>query len=1445
MQEIAKALGMDPRADMFVQLNSNYATRYDWLDFYKCIDHTDDVSAFEDYSKEDLMETCLMILEDEYRYKVMSQRGYMLMYGSDKNALLTMVRYYYHEYEKEWEEWADFYSNRLEIEFIRREDANTTEIKERVKDDIRNTYGATGDAANWNDIDSIKEWFEWYSDQHRLWKDFLENYLNTERIDDLKISMLQYRVKQILIGDYGANENSADWEDIASVVTWWNKHNDEEWKEWSSFYRQITPDEHITQKEYPINRIKQLMKMECIENYGANEQDVDWNNLDSIKEWWDININEWYKVKQLYDEAFKGTQQPTVLDSNPCSQYDRNINPTELNTQDLIDKIYEHLHKEINYEGGDTYKDLKKAIGKLRDYKERRDKSISGYEKWVERMNQDSGRVKDIMDRLNKNPTRWSIEFDELSNRDREILLPLLKGFFDDTIAKLPIDHYKLRYRVGKSWHNRLLIPEVWNDLMKNLTEDHFLFNIQDQPPDYFYEDGGGKLPEWSLFSAIEFLPIDHRSKVNNDNGRRKKVYADRGGSFFKYLLTDDVPSIVKEYLKRLQIFDTLLTKDGTRQRDELNDCCFVYALKQTGRFSDQVLDKIRLRVNSRYLSNGKVRIICEEFGINLRISYLYNTAHDKIIEFKQNDTDEPINVCFHEKHYFIEEKTPFSHHYITHMNTLDESYADREPKNQKYYRKTRSYISSSQLVRALFDGNYLRQICYGDVTLLKTVFHNSVDKDISGIDLEFNEKHCTRLIAPKKKLQVFAASSDNGRKRGDKKGYIYWYADFESDVSGAYHIPFMCVLQSADGSISKTFVLDDAVTGLLTFLPNDSVVYFHNLAYDVRMICTKADGLVIKKSVVKGGKVFSFQVVYKGKSICFKDTLPILSCKLSLLPKMFDLGIDVKKELFPYKYYTKERLMSNIGVIMDAGKEEDEPWTDKDYMIFNENIDRIGCRCEECVGCFDMMAYAEFYCKQDVNILRLGFNAFRDGFIKDFDLDPYDFLTISSLANEVFNKRVYYNNDLYQLGGNVRMFVSQAIRGGRCMTAYNKKWHIQEPLNDFDAVSLYPSAMARLYTVKGRPKVIPEWVINGSSYKGSVNKGSDNSYVYEWLKDKSAYVVEIRITAVRKHYPFPLLVTKVNGKNINDDNLSEPMNTVVDNITLEDLIEFQGIEFEVIRGYYWDGERDYTIQSVIKELFSMRAEYKRQKNPLEQLYKLIMNSCYGKTIQRPVNKKLVYKREGDELDRYWTKNYNKIIDDIQIDGSRIHVLEVNTQIDDHFNYTLLGIHVLAMSKRIMNEVMCLAHDIGCKIYYQDTDSMHIRCQDIDSLSKAFSEKYGRELIGKELGQFHNDFACINGHSDMPVSVESYFIGKKLYIDKLRDDSGDVDYHIRGKGLTQKSIEYKVKEEYDGDPMKLYKALYDGTAVVFDLTKGQPCFKMDKNMTVSTLKKFVRRICVQ
>ncbi len=161
------------------------------------------------------------------------------------------------------------------------------------------------------------------------------------------------------------------------------------------------------------------------------------------------------------------------------------------------------------------------------------------------------------------------------------------------------------------------------------------------------------------------------------------------------------------------------------------------------------------------------------------------------------------------------------------------------------------------------------------------------------------------------------------------------------------------------------------------------------------------------------------------------------------------------------------------------------------------------------------------------------------------------------------------------------------------------------------------------------------------------------------------------------------------------------------------------------------------------------------------------------------------------------------------------------------------------MSKRIMDEVMCLAYDIGCHVYYQDTDSIHIDCDDLHKLEQEFLKKYGRELRGKDLGQFHNDFPTINNHNEVPRSIQSYFIMKKCYIDKIQDSTGEIDYVIRGKGLTQNSILHTA--ELKGGLMNLYKSLFEGNEETFDLTYGQPSFDMKNDFTVSTRQKFIRK----
>jgi hypothetical protein len=577
--------------------------------------------------------------------------------------------------------------------------------------------------------------------------------------------------------------------------------------------------------------------------------------------------------------------------------------------------------------------------------------------------------------------------------------------------------------------------------------------------------------------------------------------------------------------------------------------------------------------------------------------------------------------------------------------------------------------------------------------------------------------------------------------------------------------------------------------------------------------------------------------VFYKGKTITLKDSYSLINSALAQFPEIFGLK-GIQKEIFPYNLYTIDRLKEGVADIENAWQYEARSWTEEDIIRFNENIKH--CQSDLPERKFDLWKYAEFYCQQDVDVLRQGFQIFRQGLKDDFDVDAIDFISNCSIAYEVLKKKVFYpNGNVYELGGVVQKFCQQSIRGGRCMTAHNEKHHTQVPIEDFDAVSLYPSAMTRIPIISGKPKII-----------------TDTNYE-ELRKISTAFVVDIEILSVKKHYAFPL-ISLPNKEGIiewtDDEEKVVGKVITVNHITLEDLINFQQIEFKIIRGYYWDGKEDYAIRDLIEFLFNKRAEYKKDKNPFQTIIKLLMNSMYGKSIQKEIDTELRF-IPSKETEKYWVKNYYRIEEANKIPNSKLHCFKIKKPIDDHFNNVLFGSMVLAMSKRIMNEVMCLAEDIGCKIYYQDTDSLHIERTDLSKLEKAFEEKYGRKLVGKNLGQFHSDFASRDERDDVEYACESFFICKKLYCDMLLMKNGTTNIMYRGKGITKQSMELTSLRLFQKLPKdathptappieqalkKLYEKLYEGETISFDLCEGRAQFKFNPDFTVSTLHSFVR-----
>ena len=78
-------------------------------------------------------------------------------------------------------------------------------------------------------------------------------------------------------------------------------------------------------------------------------------------------------------------------------------------------------------------------------------------------------------------------------------------------------------------------------------------------------------------------------------------------------------------------------------------------------------------------------------------------------------------------------------------------------------------------------------------------------------------------------------------------------------------------------------------------------------------------------------------------------------------------------------------------------------------------------------------------------------------------------------MASSFMLKPGCYDN-VYQISGAIQQFITKCVVGGRIATNSNKQYHIKKKTADFDACSLYPSAMYFMEGfLKGLPNVLSD----------------------------------------------------------------------------------------------------------------------------------------------------------------------------------------------------------------------------------------------------------------------------------------------------------------------------------------------------------------------------------
>jgi hypothetical protein len=835
----------------------------------------------------------------------------------------------------------------------------------------------------------------------------------------------------------------------------------------------------------------------------------------------------------------------------------------------------------------------------------------------------------------------------------------------------------------------------------------------------------------------------------------RKRKHEESG--FFPYWNTTDKDLIKYQIFKKTDKYQELSV-----------DNCFVYTLQQSKQFTDIEMSEIKLFIQTRDLSVRKINQICQRF--NFSVNLKRRRPDGKLDVRKLNgQKSRHIHIGVIHNHYFLNENRSFE--LIENIELLHgfEPIGVRETveMTREYYKNEDMSVPSLE-IRVSGDSVNCRPF------ELKT--KNVMRTHIWVADFESYQDSKTSDATMKCSLRPLLLVSKRSM-------YMNEYGDVEKVQDT------LRVMQKLQKSDMKDWLRDITskckkyqvigTDGKPSTVTEKAVVYFHNLKYDfVQMLDLMDDEIRVKSVLPHGGSMLSAKVIYDGKTIEFRCSYRLTTMSIKDLAKSF-LGKEQQKEMCPYSLYTEETLhMESVPV-----KVLEEFYQGDVLLEFRELAKEFIHN-----GQFFLHSFNEFYCIRDVEILDECLFKFQQLIHGEFQMpvNALSFLTCASLADYYVSYQGAYDG-VYELCGMPQLFCSQAVVGGRTMTNSNKAWKVQEEIADEDINSLYPAAMSQIEIPIDMPIEI-----NGDYPLSTV----------------PYYIVEIEVLDITHEREFPLLSSK-DKKGVRIFSNDVRGKVILDKVSLEDAVEFQGMKYRLIRGYVWT-KTNPKIQTIIRYIYDKRVELKKAGDQREVLYKLIMNSSYGKNLLKPFEKKSCIVDKQD----FGTKiinSYQNISKVCNLPNDKYLIEEFNQTLEQ-FNRVHVGCQILSQSKRIMNKIMCLADDCGIKIYYQDTDSMHLGIKDRSTLENKYREKYGHGLYHKsELGKLSSDFKVEDQDGKVfkdGIGVEGYYLGKKQYAVRVQNSKGQVGYHMRQKGIPSSFMSYGDYEEmYQGK--QIIKKLID------------------------------------
>lgn len=1074
----------------------------------------------------------------------------------------------------------------------------------------------------------------------------------------------------------------------------------------------------------------------------------------------------------------------------------------QIEQEEKVDQIVEEVKKEI-----------KKEIKKAEDKKMKKDIEDMLY----------AYQVEEEQNKMIESEIKHQLKEQQKEMKEKQQIKELRKKLYQQGDIQAGLDLFTMKQATEKDKNKLIRLIDriaIGKKLLFKFTTDNGVISYRTLNRDNrnellevlkegFSKVSGGKmhgsdLMQEVIVQGINKIEITDKEPIYKEPEYKESLFKNKGisksGDYFKYMNHSDID------LTRYQIIRP------TDNQDIINENCLIYALKVLN-IEQKYIQSIKSHIKKgAYVSKSNLWEIGDIIKKNIHLHQYQKMKKegDSVQQYVQkyiiNDDFETIELSLYDDHFFIYENIDMTECAIKNYSTLKDipNYQTitkiRTKKDKIYYERDskKNKIDCLTAIKQLGVQGYFKE----SITLNQTDQSTMNEEKITLDNIE-NEQ---RLYEYKEK------------KTEDKEKNIF-FADTETDTSYRHTPLLIGVIQMFERNIlsnvrifrrydeerKKNEKYSDLQMMILEFLnylirqskEKDIIVYFHNLKFDFYVLL---ESLYISDICQKDGALYNVQIRYKNHLIEFRDSYKMANMPLSDFQKSFNLSKDLnKKEYIAYKYYkvkNQHKKKVKLSRYVKYLKVKDiQPFYDLIRSSDNFEYDKIH-------NTFNPWYYYEYYLRYDCLVLCEGMKVFNKSILEltDNKLNVFDSLTISSLTNKYMGLMGAFNG-VYEMCGSLRDYASRSVTGGRVMVNERfKKKIIEGKIADYDGVSLYPSAIYRLCEKFGLPI-------------GKAKKLLDHTL----LSTYDYYIVNVRITAINKKQNMPFISYKNDVGILNyTDQISNSgyIDVCIDRYTLEDYKEFHKIEYQIIDGIYWNEGYNRKMGEIIIKLFNERLRYKAEGNEaLQLILKLMMNSSYGKTIISKSTTKTEIKNHSNkkEYDEYINKYFYTIkqIEPINEKQSMITL----TQYDKSYNMAHVGAMILSTSKRIMNEVFDTANTHNLNIYYTDTDSIHMDYDGVAILEEEFKKKYGRQLTGKKLGQFHIDFSM--KHNGKTVNneiyaVKSLFLAKKCYIDLLEstDENGNKinGLHYRLKGMTTAGIEHSA-EKFGGDIFKLYEHL--------------------------------------